>query len=107
MITTIVHFTVPASNVDRFFTFWQDRIRGSVSRQPGLIDGVLHRAIDPDGPFQFINVAHWETAESLTSALRATSEELPIQRVFTELGVQVSQNNYAEAVPYVPTASRT
>ncbi len=99
-ITTIVHFEVPAENVDQFFAFWQDHIEDNVSKQPGLIDGIFHRGIDPDGPFQFINVAHWDSSEQLASGLQATSRELPVGRVFEDLGVKVSQNNYVEAVRY-------
>jgi hypothetical protein len=104
-ITTIVHFEIPAENVDQFFAFWQDYIKDNVSKQPGLIDGVFHRGIDPDGPFQFINVAHWESAEQLAAGLQAASEDLPIARVFQDLGVKVSQNNYVEAVRYAPLPS--
>jgi pimeloyl-ACP methyl ester carboxylesterase len=66
-ITTVVHFEVPAENVDRFFAFWQDHIKDAASEQPGLIDGMFYRGIDPDGPFQFINVARGESAEQLAS----------------------------------------
>ena len=102
-ITTIVHFEVPADNADRFLAFWQDSIRNKVSTQPGLIDGIFYRGIDPDGPFQFINVARWNSAEELQAALQAADEELhqegaEIGKVFDELGVKLSQNNYIEAV---------
>jgi hypothetical protein len=49
-ITTIVHFEVPADNVDRFFAFWQDSVKDKVNKQPGLIDGIFHRGTDADGP---------------------------------------------------------
>jgi Antibiotic biosynthesis monooxygenase len=107
-ITTIVHFKVPAENVERFFEFWQDQIKDEVGRQPGLVDGAFHRCIDPDGPFQFINVAHWESPELLDTALRQAGEEMPqIAKVMGELGVEVSQNNYVEAVRYVATPDPT
>jgi Antibiotic biosynthesis monooxygenase len=104
-ITTIVHFEVPTDNVDRFFAFWQDSIQDKVGKQPGLIDGIFHRGIDSDGPFQFINVARWDSAEQLEAALQATREELhqegvEMGKVFHDLGVKVSQNNYVEAVRY-------
>jgi heme oxygenase (mycobilin-producing) len=99
-ITTIVHFEVPAANVDQFFAYWEDHIKDNVGAQPGLIDGVFHRGIDADGPYQFINVAHWDSAEQLAAGLAATAEELPIVKVFQDLGVKVSQNNYVEAVHY-------
>jgi len=79
-ITTIVHFQVPAENVERFFAFWRDHIQNNVEGQPGLIDGVFHRGIDPDGPHQFINVAHWDSAEALASGLRAMPSSCPWPR---------------------------
>lgn len=110
-ITTIVHFEVPAGNVERFFAFWQDVIKDNVTNQPGLIDGIFHRGIDPDGPFQFINVARWESAEQLEAGLKATTEALHQQgvemiEVFQELGVKASQNNYVEAVRYTADSPR-
>ena len=111
-ITTIVHFEIPADNVDRFFAFWQDSVKNKVNKQPGLIDGIFYRGIDPDGPFQFINVARWDSAEQLESGLRATGEELhqegvEMGKVFQDLGVKVSQNNYVEAVRYTANSDPT
>jgi len=61
----------------------------------------LHRCVDPGGPFQFINVAHWESAEMLASGLHEAGREMPeIAQIFQELGVKVSQNNYVEAERY-------
>ena len=111
-ITTIVHFEVPADNVDRFFAFWQDSVKDKVNKQPGLIDGIFYRGIDPDGPFQFINVARWDSAEELAAGLRAAGEELhregvEMGKVFQDLGVKVSQNNYVEAVRYTANSDPT
>jgi hypothetical protein len=104
-ITTIVHFQVPTENVDQFFAFWQDSVKDKVNKQPGIIDGIFYRGIDPDGPFQFINVARWDSAEQLAAGLQATGEELhregvDMGKVFQDLGVKVSQNNYVEAAQY-------
>ncbi len=108
-ITTIVHFEMPAGSADRFLAYWQDHIKDAVGRQPGLIDGIFHRSIDPDGPFQFINVARWDSPEQLAAGLAATGDELPdMASLFTELGVTITQNNYAEAARSVasPDAPR-
>jgi hypothetical protein len=107
-MTTIVHFQMPAENVDRFFAFYRDSIKDEMLGQPGLIDGILHRAIDPEGPYQFINVARWESAEQLTAALRATDATLrgqgvEIAEVFAGLGVTFFQHNYVEQVRYAGT----
>lgn len=33
-ITTIVHFKIPAENVEEFFAFWQDSVKDTVNKQP-------------------------------------------------------------------------
>lgn len=74
-------------------------------RQPGALGGIFHRCINEDSPFQFVNVAHWESPEALANALRGSVEGqkqqgVDIIEVFQSLGVQVSQNNYMEEVKY-------
>ena len=107
-ITTIVHFEVPADNIDRFLALWQETINGEMTKQPGLIEGIFHRGIDPDGPYQFINVARWQSPEALEAGLRATAEALQrggieVAGSLRNLGVKVSQNNYVEEVRYKAT----
>jgi hypothetical protein len=108
-ITTIVHFTVPVANVEKFLAFWQGTVRDEMRRRPGLIDGILHRGVDADGPFQFINVARWHNAEALRAGLRDTAQALltdgiDLGAVLRDLDVTVSQNNYVEEVRYTADA---
>lgn len=108
-ITTIVHFQVPAENVERFLDFWKASFPHTMTVQPGLVGGVLHRGIDADGPHQFINVARWESAQALEDGLRATGQMLhgegvEVPAVFRELGVTISQHNYTEEVHYGPAS---
>ena len=103
-ITTIVHFSVPTANIDEFLSSWRE-YQEEMNKQPGLIGGVFHRCIDPDGPFQLINVARWESAEALESALQAAGEAMGQKGVDTaaileNLGVRISQNNYVEELRY-------
>lgn len=103
-ITTIVHFQVPDENIGRFILVWQ-KAREKMVEQPGIVSGVFHRGIDPDAPFQFINVARWESADALASGLRATAEELErdgvsLPETFQELDVKVTQNNYVVEADY-------
>jgi hypothetical protein len=45
-----------------------------------------------------------ESAELLAAGFREAGEEMPeIARVFQEVGVEVSQNHYLEAVRYIPS----
>ena len=105
-ITTIVHFEIPDDNIDEFLSLWKEKVRWEMVKQPGIIGGVFHRGIDPYAPFQFINVARWQSAESLESGLQATGEALQqkygieIAGTFKNLGVKVTQNNYIEEVDY-------
>jgi len=103
-ITTIVLFELPAENVDEFIAFWH-HIQNFVSEQPGMIDGVGHRATDADGPFQFVNVVRWDSAESLDSALQAVVAEFhkrgaDIGEKFERLGVKQTQSNFTEELRY-------
>jgi quinol monooxygenase YgiN len=103
-ITTIVHFSLLKENMDEFLAQWK-KIKDVMLGQPGILDGTFHRSIDDNSPFQFVNVAHWESPEALANALRATAEECKGQgtdlaEVMQRLGVRVSQNNYVEEVTY-------
>lgn len=103
-ITTIVHFSMPPEHVDEFMVTWNE-IKDFMLRQPGALDGAVHRTIDDDSPFQVVNVAHWATAGDLARALAAVgrafqSRDEDIPSVMKRLQVTVSQNNYVEAVRY-------
>lgn len=37
--------------------------------QPGFIDAKLHRSLDENADFKFINIAHWETEEAWNAAV--------------------------------------
>ena len=88
--------------MDEFFEIWKGA-QEIMIEQPGAIDNVLNRTIDDDSPFQFINVAHWESPESLANALKVSSESKKrdgsgVADDFERLGVRMSQNNYVEVV---------
>jgi heme-degrading monooxygenase HmoA len=103
-ITTVVHFSVPREHIDEHLANWRS-IADIMVKQPGAQHGILYRCIDADSPFQFVNVAHWESPEALANGLRATAEERKRQGVdvveqMKRLGVRMSQNNYVEEVKY-------
>ncbi len=103
-ITTIVQFEIPTNNIDRFLSSWRE-YQEEMNKQPGIIGGIFHRSTDPDGPFQFINVARWQSAEALESALQSAGKALgqkgvDVAGTLKDLGVRVSQANYTEEVRY-------
>ncbi len=99
-ITTIVHFEIPAANIDEFLSHWRGSIRAPMKKAGGLIGGVLHRSTDPDAPYQFINVAQWQSAETLEAALKTVGVVADVPATYKRLGVKVTQNNYTEEVRY-------
>ncbi len=105
-ITTIVHFQIPAENIDQFLSYWRQN-QESMEKQPGLIGGTFYRGIDPEGPYQFVNVARWESAEALEASLAAAGEDMAREGVdrnqsFKDLGVKVIQSNFTEELQYGP-----
>jgi heme-degrading monooxygenase HmoA len=104
MITTIVHFSLPQENADKLLAKWHELQEVMIS-QPGAIDGIFHRCIDDDSPFQFVNVARWESPEALANALQATAQKqqklgVDIAEFMNGLGVKLSQNNYVAEMKY-------
>lgn len=66
-ITLINVFEIPADQIDAFIDGWAQRAR-IMSTRPGFRDTRLHRAVSPEGRFQLVNVAHWDSAESYAVA---------------------------------------
>jgi heme oxygenase (mycobilin-producing) len=60
-------FEVPAEEAEQFIAAWE-KMRDYLKSQPGYIDTALHQAVAPDADFQFVNVAHWRTAEEFLAA---------------------------------------
>ncbi len=103
-ITTIVHVSMPNENVAEFLKTWH-RIQAIMIKWPGAIDGTIHRTIDDNSPFQVINVARWESPETLAAALKTTAEEMKQQgtdpvELMNRLSIKMSQNNYVEEMQY-------
>jgi heme-degrading monooxygenase HmoA len=104
MITTIVHFSLPQENADKWLAKWHE-IEAVMIKQPGAVDGIFYRCIDEESPFQFVNVARWESPEALANALQASAQEqqqrgIDIGEVIKDFGIKVSQNNYVEEMRY-------
>jgi heme oxygenase (mycobilin-producing) len=45
-----------------------------LEKQPGYINTRLHKNIDPNGKFRFINVAEWASPQQFQSATKAMGE---------------------------------
>ena len=76
-----------------------------MAQHPGAMRGTFYRTIDPESPFQFVNVARCESPEALAKALAASADAAKRQGVdvradMMRLGVRISQNNYVPEVTY-------
>lgn len=67
-------FEVPVGTENEFVEWWK-HCSEALKKEPGFIDARLHRNLKTEAHFQFINVAHWETAESLDIA-RSRNQEI-------------------------------
>jgi heme oxygenase (mycobilin-producing) len=67
-VTLINLFEVEPEQDEQFIAGWQTA-RDQLSRRPGYLDTTLHRAINDDVDFRFVNVAHWASADALQTAI--------------------------------------
>lgn len=68
-------FEVTPGMEDDFIEWWKHHSE-ILEKEPGFLHARLHRSQNPDSRFQFINVAHWETAESLNQARQKNADVL-------------------------------
>ncbi|HEY9847786.1 MAG TPA: antibiotic biosynthesis monooxygenase, partial [Candidatus Caenarcaniphilales bacterium] len=57
-----------------------------IKNEPGFIDANLHRSLEPNARFQFVNVAHWETQEAWQVAfkklqLQELTKRVPFEQI--------------------------
>ncbi len=69
-VILINSFEVPATGAEQFIAAWE-KTRDYLQSQPGYIDTALHQALNPAEDFQFVNVAHWRSAEEFRSATQS------------------------------------
>jgi heme-degrading monooxygenase HmoA len=67
-VVLINSFEVPAPDAEKFIVAWE-KTRDYLETQPGYIDTALHQAVASDAEFQFVNVAHWASAEDFAAAI--------------------------------------
>ena len=61
-------FEVPAGNDDEFVARWQDAA-AYLRKRAGFISTRLHRSLDPNAEFRFVNVAVWQSPEHFRQAV--------------------------------------
>lgn len=68
-VTVLINsFSVPKGRETDFLKAWNET--AIMMRQAhGFINTTLHRSLDSETRFQFVNVAHWENAEAYYAAI--------------------------------------
>jgi heme-degrading monooxygenase HmoA len=69
-VTLINAFSVPPERDAAFVKSWK-RVAGVLSAETGYLDARLHRTIDAQARFRFVNIAHWESREAYAAAMEA------------------------------------
>jgi heme-degrading monooxygenase HmoA len=68
-------FEVPPGREDEFFSLWE-QVNAYMRTKRGYLGHKLHRALAPDAPFRFVNVAQWASVEHFQAAHDARFHEL-------------------------------
>ena len=61
-------FEVPAGEEERFLAAWH-KADEHLRRAPGFLSTRLHKSLDPQAKFRFINVAQWESPQHFQAAI--------------------------------------
>ena len=67
-VTLINPFEVPVDKEDQFLERW-NAAADYLRQQEGFVSTRLHRSLDPEATFRFVNVALWESAEHFRQAI--------------------------------------
>lgn len=66
-VTLINSFEVPPGRDGAFLALWGE-INTYMKTKPGCLSHRLHRALSPEAPFRFINVATWRSRADFEAA---------------------------------------
>ena len=69
LVILINPFEVPAGEEERFLKAWHEA-DAHLRRAPGFLSTRLHKSLDPQAKFRFVNVAEWESPQHFQAAMR-------------------------------------
>ena len=97
-------FEVPAADAEECVAAWE-KTRDYLQRDPAHLDTALHQALGSDADFQFVNVAHWRSAEEFTEAASSPGFRKPgvsRSRCGHGLGSEPTARHTDERMPLLP-----
>ncbi|HUB77289.1 MAG TPA: antibiotic biosynthesis monooxygenase family protein [Bryobacteraceae bacterium] len=74
-ITLINSFDISVGLEQLFLQCWK-QVNAYLQKKPGYLGHKLHRAITPDAPFRFVNIARWSSIAHFEAAHDAGFREL-------------------------------
>ncbi len=83
-VVAINMYSVPKDKEEEFLMWWHEMKR-TIIEVPGFISGRLHRSLEPDAEFNFVNVAEWQNSlysQRYEDSIRAMKTKL------AELGIK-------------------
>ena len=84
-VVLINMFSVEQGKEEEFAKMWAEALE-FIKNEPGFIDANLHRSLDPNVQFQFVNVAHWKNQEAWQAAfdklqLQELTKQVPFEQI--------------------------
>ncbi len=79
-ITLINPFEVPQGREEQFLKEWTEAAE-VIRKEPGFLSSRLHKSLDPQAKFRFINVAQWESAQHFRAAMSKEAFQKLIQKM--------------------------
>ena len=89
-------YSVPKGNEEQFIRWWYD-MRERLIRGRGFVAGHLHRNLDKDAPFNFINVAEWEN-ELYSSLYEENAAQMKVE--VSQFGAEMTPGLFAVVSNY-------
>jgi heme-degrading monooxygenase HmoA len=97
-VVAINVYSVPKGKEEEFLMWWYEMKEGLIDVS-GLISCRLHRSLDADAEFQFVNVVEWQN--SLYSQAYENSISL-MKAKLAQSGVEVRPAMFAVVAEYIP-----
>jgi len=95
-VVAINVYSVPKDKKDEFLKWWYV-MKDTITYAPGFIRGRLHRSLNADARFNFINVVEWENS----NYSQAYENSIPLMKSqLTQIGGEATPELFSIASQY-------
>lgn len=95
-VVAINLYSVPKGKEEEFLRWWYE-IKGTLLEGPGFISGRLHRSLEADVEYNFVNVAEWQNSlysQGYEESIR------PMKAKLAELGIKATPAMFSICADY-------